>query len=400
MAEKRISFCQGKGSLTHNNRTFIAENVDKERIKNNIIFKAQPIQEAYQQLFGEAVERHNAQQKRNDRKFTDYYQHLFNRGYSNNVIQSCNGEKSFYEDIMQIGTMDDTGCGTSDAEVAKECLIEYMKNFQERNPNFYVFNAVLHMDEATPHLHFDYIPVGHYEGMKLDTRNSISRALEEMGFGKGKNAIARWREREWGIMKQICINHDIKIAKPEKSHNKMDVEEYKRYKDTEAQRIAEEEKLTEVKQQLVIEQNLLKEASELTSKIKNIDSIETGKTFFGKKSTIPTEQLMTLIDLSKKQIATQNKASKAVKENEQLKKELTSVKKKNSAMEAELAELKKPKTATMSIKQLKERDRKLKEHESTKSQLNKAMSFINACGLYDEFQRYRPNTKNKNIGLE
>lgn len=234
MAEKRISFCQGKGSLTHNNRTFIAENVDKERIQDNITFKAQPIKEAYRQLFGDAVERHNVQQKRNDRKFSDYYQHLFSHDYSNNVIQSSNDEKSFYEDIMQIGTMHDTGCGTPDAEIAKECLIEYMNGFQERNPNFYVFNAVLHMDEATPHLHFDYIPVGHYEGKKLDTRNSISRALEEMGFGKGKNAIARWREREWEIMKQICINHNIQIAKPEKSHADMSVEEYKQYKDAQA----------------------------------------------------------------------------------------------------------------------------------------------------------------------
>ena len=231
MEEKTISFRQGKGSLTHNNRTFIAENVHKERIKDNVTFISQPIQEAYQQLFSEATLRHNSQQKRNDRKFDDYYQHLFKHDYSNNVIQSSNGEKSFYEDIMQIGTMKDTGCGTPDAETAKACLIEYMENFQSRNPNFYVFNAVLHMDEATPHLHFDYIPVGHCEGKKLDTRNSISKALEEMGFGKGKQAIARWREREWGIMKQICINHDIQIAKPEKPHKYMEVEEYKEFMD-------------------------------------------------------------------------------------------------------------------------------------------------------------------------
>lgn len=247
MAEKTISFRQGKGSLTHNNRTFIAENVHKERSKDNVTFRAQPIQEAYRNLFADAVERHNAKQKRNDRKFPDYYKHLFKHDYSNNVIQSSNGEKSFYEDIMQIGTMQDTGCGTPDAEIAKACLIEYMNGFQERNPNFYVFNAVLHMDEATPHLHFDYIPVGHYEGSKLDTRNSISKALEEMGFGKGRNAIARWREREWQVMKQICMQHNIEISIPETSHNYMEVNEYKQYKDTQTQRIAEEQKLSEVR---------------------------------------------------------------------------------------------------------------------------------------------------------
>jgi len=400
MEKKRISFGQGKGSLTHNNRVFVADNVDRERIKDNITFKAQPIQEAYQQLFGEAVERHNAQQKRNARKFDDYYKHVFKRDYSNNVIQSNNGEKSFYEDIMQIGKMEDTACGTPDAEIAKQCLIEYMNGFQERNPNFYVFNAVLHLDEATPHLHFDYIPVGHYEGKKLDTRNSISRALEEMGFGYGKQSIAKWREREWGVMHQICLNHGIEIARPEKRHESMTVQEYKQYKDTQAQRIAEEEKLSELKQQRVIEEHMLKEASSLTTKIKNIDNIETGKTLFGGKVTVSSEEYENLVNLAKRQVADVTKEKKAVKENEQLKKEVAALTKQNTAMSAELDELKKPKPATMSIKTLKEEDRKMREREGIKSKLKKAESFIEACGLYDEYQRYRPNTKNRNYGLE
>lgn len=148
---------------------------------------------------------------------------------------------------MQIGTKDNAGYGTSDAEIAKSCLIEYMNGFQERNPNFYVFNAVLHLDEVTPYLHFNYIPFGHYKG-KMDTRNSISRALEEMGLGKGKQSIAHWREREWSVMKQICLDHGIEIAKPEKTHERMSVAEYKQYKETQAQRVAEEEKLTNIQQ--------------------------------------------------------------------------------------------------------------------------------------------------------
>lgn len=391
MAEKTISFRQGKGSLTHNNRTFIAENVHKERIKDNVTFRAQPIQEAYRNLFADAVERHNAKQKRNDRKFPDYYKHLFKHDYSNNVIQSSNGEKSFYEDIMQIGTMQDTGCGTPDAEIAKACLIEYMNGFQERNPNFYVFNAVLYMDEATPHLHFDYIPVGHYEGSKLDTRNSISRALEEMGFGKGRNAIARWREREWQVMKQICMQHSIEISKPETSYNYMEINEYKQYKDTQTQRIAEEQKLSEVQERLQSEQQLLKEASHLTAQIKSIDEIDTGKTLFGKKSTIPTEQLAKLISLSKKQIASQNKTSKAVKENKELRAELSEVRQKNEMLESELAEYKKP--ATVSRDTLKRETRRISETEQLKSKYKKAVSFIQDMGLSDEFESYRPNTR-------
>lgn len=64
MSEKSLSHCQGKGSLTHNNRKFNAKNVDDTRTKNNIIFTQQPIEEAYERLFGPAVERYNAKQKR------------------------------------------------------------------------------------------------------------------------------------------------------------------------------------------------------------------------------------------------------------------------------------------------------------------------------------------------
>lgn len=132
---------------------------------------------------------------------------------------------------MQIGTKDDTGVGSVDAEIAITCLREYMENFQKRNPNFYVFNAVLHLDEATPHLHIDYIPVGHFD-RGLDTRNAMAKALEEMGYGKGANAINRWRLSEWEVLRQICTAHDIEISEPKKSRGySYTVQEYGEHKD-------------------------------------------------------------------------------------------------------------------------------------------------------------------------
>ena len=114
------------------------------------IFKQQDLGKAYHQLFDGVIANYNAKQKRNDRKITDYFQHLFNREPSKSVIIGANKQKSFYEDLVQIGTKDDTGVGTPDAEVAVACLKEYMEDFQVRNPNFYVFNAVMHLDEAKP----------------------------------------------------------------------------------------------------------------------------------------------------------------------------------------------------------------------------------------------------------
>ena len=221
MKEKRISFCQGKGSLTHNNREFIAENVDRSRIKDNITFIKKDLGCVYEHLFAESTERYNAKQKRNDRKIHgSYFESLFHQKPSNTVVTAADKRKRFYEDVVQIGKMEDSGVETEDAELVAECLKEYMENFQSRNPNFVVFNAVLHMDEATPHLHIDYVPVGHYKRGQ-DTQNGIAQALKEMGFGSGKDAIARWRASEMETLNQICKNHQITPLPPEKSRGSL-----------------------------------------------------------------------------------------------------------------------------------------------------------------------------------
>lgn len=227
MKEKRISFCQGKGSLTHNNRLFIADNVDRNHIKDNITFIREDIGYVYEHLFAESTRRYNTRQKRNDRKIhCSYYESLFHRKPTNSVVTAADKRKSFYEDVVQIGRKEDSGVDTEDAQLVADCLKEYMAGYQKRNPNFVVFNAVLHMDEATPHLHIDYIPVGHYRRGQ-DTQNGIAQALKEMGFGEGKGAIARWRASEIEVLNQICLAHSITPLEPEKSRGSMSVKEYK-----------------------------------------------------------------------------------------------------------------------------------------------------------------------------
>lgn len=230
MKIKTASLCQGKGSLSHNMRLFTANNVDSPRTKDNIVFVNIPQQLMYERLFSSAVSEYNARQKRNDRKITvSYYEHQFGRGYSPNVVTSADKRKSFYEDVVQIGDMKDTGVGTVDAETAKAVLTEYMNGFEQRNPNFKVFCAVLHMDEATPHLHIDYVPIGNYS-RGIPVQNGIAQALSEMGFGVGKNAIARWRESEYQVLKSICMRYEIELAPPKKSVGSKSVELYKEEK--------------------------------------------------------------------------------------------------------------------------------------------------------------------------
>lgn len=303
MAEKTISHVQGKGSVAHNNRLFRPKNVDPARTKENVTYACIEIGSAYDFLFSKPVEEYNSKQKRSDRKINvSYYEHLFNRAPCNTVIESANGQKSFYEDVVQIGTKDDTGIGSADAEIAGQCLDEYMKGFQQRNPNFYVFNAVLHMDEATPHLHIDYIPFGHYS-RGVSVQNGIAQALAEMGFGKGKDAINRWRQSERKILKDICREHglDISDEAPGRGYS-MKVEEYKEHQD----RI---HNLENQKKQLENELQPLMDAKIITESV----SVSGKKVLLGDKYIVPGQEFEKL-NLQKKAVAVQQQINSDISE--------------------------------------------------------------------------------------
>jgi len=262
LKEKSLSFCQGNGNLECNNRKHIRKHVDRSRIKDNVTFIRQDIESAYNHLFEKSLENYNSKQKRSDRKIKKtYYEHLFDCAPSDYVKISGDKRKSFYEDIVQIGCMEDSGFGTEDFELTAECLKEYMNGFQERNPNFYVFNAVLHLDESTPHLHIDYIPFGHFT-RGPEVQNSISQALREMGYGQGIHTLSRWRESEIEALTEICISHGIQPAEQKKnSRDSMSVDEYKEYRKIRKNRIEETEKLKSIMTEVM---NILLETQKKT----------------------------------------------------------------------------------------------------------------------------------------
>lgn len=225
---KTISFVKGKGSLSHNNRDFVADNVDKDRMDWNVYYIQQSLREAYDQIFGAAIEEYNAKQKRKDRQITDYLTDIKNSG---------NNEKQFYEIVVQIGKKEDTGVLNEngnlsiDAKAAQEILDEYVRSFQERNPNLYLFNAVLHMDEATPHLHLDYIPVAHGYKTKMNTRNSLTKALQEMGIepatSKLDNETMHWQKRERDFLMGICRERGLEVEVLGEKRDNYTIPEYK-----------------------------------------------------------------------------------------------------------------------------------------------------------------------------
>lgn len=182
--QRTISAMVGKGSVNHNSRKFKAENVDGERSHFNIDYCNEPIKKIYHELFDEALKRYNEKQTRADRKIENYYE----------KIRNSKQEKPFHELILQIGDKGNMSAESENGQLARQVLDEYYREFQERNPNLKVFSAHLHMDEATPHLHIDFVPFTTGSKRGLDTRVSLKLALAAQGFKGGTRGNTEWNQ--------------------------------------------------------------------------------------------------------------------------------------------------------------------------------------------------------------
>ena len=239
---RTISAMVGKGSANHNSRKFKAENVDKERTHLNIDYCNEPIKKVYHKLFDEALERYNARQTRADRMIDNYYE----------KIRTSRQEKLFHELILQIGNKEDTGAETEFGERAKAALNEYYRGFQARNPNLYVFSAHIHMDEATPHIHIDFVPFTTGSKRGLDTRVSLKQALAAQGFTGGTRGATEWNQwvqAEKEVLAQVMERYGFEWEQKGTHEQHLSVLDYK--KQERSKELAEaEEKLTEAKADL------------------------------------------------------------------------------------------------------------------------------------------------------
>ena len=182
--QRTISAMVGKGSVNHNSRKFKAENVDGERSHLNIDYCNEPIKKIYHELFDEALKRYNEKQTRADRRIENYYE----------KIRNSKQEKPFHELILQIGDKENMSAESENGQLARQVLDEYYRGFQERNPNLKVFSAHLHMDEASPHLHIDFVPFTTGSKRGLDTRVSLKQALAAQGFKGGTRGDTEWNQ--------------------------------------------------------------------------------------------------------------------------------------------------------------------------------------------------------------
>ena len=252
----------GQGSVNHNSRAFNAKNTNPERSHLNITYCHENIKTVFHELFDEALKRYNDKQTRADRKIEDYYE----------KIRSSKQEKPFHEIILQVGNKDDMSAESEDGQLAAAVLDEYMRGFQERNPQLRVFSAHLHMDEATPHLHIDFVPFTTGSKRGLDTRVSLKQALAAQGFKggtRGDTEWSQWVRSEKEQLAAVMERHGIEWEDKGTHDKHLSVLDFK--KEQRAKEIAELEAVKAKKQGQVEQQEL--RLKELAPAVRNMEQL-------------------------------------------------------------------------------------------------------------------------------
>ena len=260
--KRTISAMVGQGSVNHNSRKFHAKNTDPERSHLNITYCQENIKAVYHELFDEALERYNAKQTRADRRIENYYE----------KIRSGKQEKPFHEIILQVGNKDDMSADSDAGRLAAAVLDEYMKAFQERNPNLRVFSAHLHIDEATPHLHIDFVPFTTGSKRGLDTRVSLKQALAAQGFKggtRGDTEWSQWVRSEKEQLSAVMEHHGIEWEDKGTHDKHLSVLDYK--KEQRAKEIAALETVKAEKESQVESQE--RRLKELAPAVKNMERL-------------------------------------------------------------------------------------------------------------------------------
>ncbi|MBQ6993241.1 MAG: plasmid recombination protein [Lachnospiraceae bacterium] len=153
-----------KSVANHNLRKYRSSDYSKDNIVllygTENLYK--DVQEVYHRELDEALKVYNEKQKRADRRIDDYFDHVsgLNQDMAVEIIFQC-GNMGFWEE-----------------HAGKEDKMYYVYNYTLKNlmtllPGFKVANAVIHFDEASPHMHVVGVPV--YEGYKKGLSRRVAK---------------------------------------------------------------------------------------------------------------------------------------------------------------------------------------------------------------------------------
>ncbi len=357
----------GDGVVAHNRRTYIAENVDPTRTHLNIEYCYTPIEDAYHQLFDEALAEFNAKQKRKDRCIENYYE----------KIRDGKQEKTFYEVIFQVGNKDDMGAAGENAELAKTILDKFYHSFLERNPHLHVFSAHLHMDEATPHLHIDFIPFTTGSKRGLSTRVSLKQALADQGIvGEGRSLTERdlWVQKEKEALAEIMLEHGIEWEQKGEHKEHLGVLEFKREK--------RKEELAELEQ--TIERVQQQQVS-----IQAVEQIEAKPLPLSSKVAVDKEDFQNLVTVAQKYVVQEKQEGKLKKLLKDAKKTIADLKAKIESLVMELSAVKAELAQYKSVRgQLRTADLE-KENDRLRSRLRTYEDVISRNNLWSYFSKHK-----------
>lgn len=195
-----------KTNIKHNNRKMTDKekeqnsHIDFSRSNENNYLVSKSLKELYKTEFGQAQKDYNDKQKRADRKIHNYYDHV-QKGKKTSLQQ---------EMILQVGDKDDFNDNPENRKLANEVLEEWFHKFEERNPNLKVYNAVIHNDEASPHMHLNFVPVatGYKRGM--DKQVSFDKAILQQDHTLNKERpFDDWRNKEVLLLEKMLKERGI-----------------------------------------------------------------------------------------------------------------------------------------------------------------------------------------------
>lgn len=360
----------GKGVVAHNRRTYTAENVDPKRSYLNIEYCYTPIEQAYHELFDEALAAFNAKQKRKDRCIENYYE----------KIRDGKQEKPFYEVIFQIGNVEDMSSTSENGELARTVLDKFMRTFQERNPNLHVFSAHLHMDEATPHLHIDFIPFTTGSKRGLSTRVSLKQALVDQGIvGEGRSMTERavWVQEQKEALAEIMLEHGIEWEQKGEHREHLSVLEYKREQRT--QELAElEQTIERVQQQQVA--------------IEAVEQIKAKPIPLSSKVALEREDYQALVTAAEKYVVQEKQEGKLKKLLNEAKKTIAELKKTISNLKEQLAAVRAELPEYKSVRNQLRTEFLEQDNERLRSKLRSYETVIDRNNLWSYFSRHRGKT--------
>lgn len=366
-----MSVTKGYGNQKHNMRTQERHpvNVDANRTVDNIVLRNDNMRDAYKSLFNESVSEYNAKQTRSDRKVKDYY----------SKIANSKKEKLFHELVVQVGNKDEH----PPKELTEEIYRDFLKDFEQGNPQMRVVGAYIHNDESTPHMHLDYIPVAEYTRGQ-SKRVSNDKAIRQMGYEDWH----AWKDAQMANLEEICLNHGISRLVMHDNSRHVSVKIYKNM-----QKLASERLSTRVDRNMPLEPekaviglNFKREdvyrANEVKEHVQNLEN---------DKQILSTE-----IDELRNVIAEQNheieemKSKKYIQENARLKEELSELKSKNERI-AEVG-LKVQQEKMLLSDRLENSKSTIfdmqEELKQIKYELSNRDEFLNEMGLWEVYRRF------------